>query len=336
MMKKVYILTKRGVTMKWFLCVLCLAVVLCTLSDTGQTAVTKTDHISHPVYPAVVEQNPDLPSPFSTFEGNDYVVAVTRDDKFAVIDVTLSNKRDICPQLLVDSLDFPNLAKNGLHSQASLSQLETITHRCVEEINRLGRPNGLSQAGFMAEDETINSVLLGDNALVKQLNLTHPVLATPLFHVLNMMEADLSLGRWNMANHSWENIKYFYYNEHKVFIEAEDTKGGQLSIFNDGIEGGFYIHLWYSLSKDEEAFLRTRYPHLTASEFDWLKEHLTHIHTGEMEPQYIMRYGFYEGHTFWRADPIAIAFIFGIKDLNDLDRIFGNRLYEKLSRHYSD
>lgn len=336
MIKKRFHFEKKGVTMKLFICELCLAFTLCALSDTSQTATTNLGRISHPIYPAILEQNPDLPSPCSTLDGNEYLVAVTKNDKFAIIDVTLSNQREICRQLVVDSLDFPELAQHGLHSQTSLLQLQTITHRSLEEINRLGRPNGLSQAGFMAEDETIKSVLLGDNALVKQLNLTHPMLATPLFHVLNMMEADLSLGRWNMAKHSWENIKYFYYNERKIFVEAEDTKGGQLSIFNDGIEGGFYIHLWRQLSDAEESFLQTHYSHLTASESDWLREHLTHIHTGEMEPQYIMRYGFYEGHTFWRADPIAIAFIFGIKDLNDLERIFENRLYEKLSRHFSD
>ncbi len=51
-----------------------------------------------------------------------------------------------------------------------------------------------------------------------------------------------------------------------------------------------------------------------------------------MQPQYIMRYGFYEGHTFWRADPIAISFIFGFKSLEELDVIFEGKLFKTLYR----
>ena len=40
---------------------------------------------------------------------------------------------------------------------------------------------------------------------------------------------------------------------------------------------------------------------------------LTRLRTGEMEPYYIMRYGFYEGHTEYRVDPIALAVTFGLK-----------------------
>ncbi len=47
-----------------------------------------------------------------------------------------------------------------------------------------------------------------------------------------------------------------------------------------------------------------------------------------MEPQYIMRYGFYEGHAGWRTDPIAIAFIFGLKSLSEIESSFPGRLHE--------
>ena len=62
---------------------------------------------------------------------------------------------------------------------------------------------------------------------------------------------------------------------------------------------------------------------------------ISHIHTGEMAPYYIMRYGFYEGHTAWRADPIAISFVFGIKSLSEMDRLSGHNLYTSLTRHYT-
>ena len=53
---------------------------------------------------------------------------------------------------------------------------------------------------------------------------------------------------------------------------------------------------------------------------------LSSFHTGEMVPYYIMRYGFYEGHTGYRAEPIAIAFIFGLKSLEQIESAFEGRL----------
>lgn len=62
---------------------------------------------------------------------------------------------------------------------------------------------------------------------------------------------------------------------------------------------------------------------------------LTRIHTGEMEPYYIMRYGFYEGHTRYRVDPIAISFIFGIKSLYEIEDAFNGILYQTLTEHFT-
>ena len=62
---------------------------------------------------------------------------------------------------------------------------------------------------------------------------------------------------------------------------------------------------------------------------------LTSIRTGEMEPHYIMWYGFYEGHTAWRADPLAIAFIFGLRSIEELEKAFPGRLYEVMTKHFS-
>jgi hypothetical protein len=149
-----------------------------------------------------------------------------------------------------------------------------------------------------------------------------------------MMDTDLSLDRWNMARHRWENIVYFYYNNQKVFVEAEDTKGGQKSIFDDDIEGGFYIKLWREFSERELQYLSKHYQHLAPAELAVLKTHLSVINTGEIEPQYIMRYGFYEGHTFWRTDPIAITFIFGLTSLEEIDQIANGKLYELLTTHF--
>jgi len=58
---------------------------------------------------------------------------------------------------------------------------------------------------------------------------------------------------------------------------------------------------------------------------------LGRIETGEMVPFYIMRYGFYEGHTAYRADPIAIAFIFGLRTLDEIQDTLDEDLYTLLT-----
>jgi hypothetical protein len=84
------------------------------------------------------------------------------------------------------------------------------------------------------------------------------------------------------------------------------------------------------------AYLKKHYGHLPEQEFEDFTIKLSAFNTGEMQPQYVMRYGFYEGHTFWRADPIAIAFIFGLKSLAEIDRVFPGKLHQKLFDHHSD
>ncbi len=292
--------------------------------------------LPYAIYPEVNEKQPDLPSPFTDQARIEYVVAVTKDNRFAVIPVTLSNDRWICRQLVTDSEDFPTFARTGLHTDAELDKIKTITGRPLDEITRLGRPGGLSEGGFMAADETILSVIRSDNRLVRALGLTHPDLARPLFHVLNMMDTDLNLNRWNMARHRWENIQYFFYNGHKVYVDAGDTKGGQKSIFDDGIEGGFHIKLWRELEPEELKLLEKTYGDLSPARMEKFKQLLSFINTGEIQPQYIMRYGFYEGHTYWRADPIAITFIFGLKTLPEIEGAFPGMLHTTLTAHFTE
>ena len=310
-------------------------VLLLALPCKSQIKIIQVDEIPYLVYPKVIDNKPNLPSPFVTNNQEEYVVAVTKDQKYAIINVSLNND-GICPQLIIDAKDFPELAEFGLHSEKRLNELTSITGRSLDEITELGRPNALSQAGFMAHDETILSVIKGDNRLVGKLGFKHPELAKPLFHVLNMMQADLSLNRWNMAKHKWENILYFYYNNNKVFVDVEDTKGGQKSIFDDNIEGGFYIKLWREFNLQEIQYLKQHYSHLSPDEINDLKAGLGLINAGEMQPQYIMRYGFYEGHTYWRTDPMAISFIFGLRSLPELSKLFDFKLNDILSAHYAE
>jgi hypothetical protein len=137
-----------------------------------------------------------------------------------------------------------------------------------------------------------------------------------------MILTDLSLNRWNMAAHRWETVRSFLYSGKTVLVEASDSKGGQESVFEDGLGGSFGIDIRRDLTAVEDAFLRKRYAHLSGERLTALKERLSHIQTGEMEPHYIQWYGFYEGHTAWRTDPIVIAFIFGLRSLDEIERAF--------------
>ena len=237
-------------------------------------------------------------------------------------------------QLTVDEADFPTLSSTGLHSGKELDETRTITGRAVAEITALGRPESSSGVGFMAKDEDIISVLKGDNCLVRSLGLTHPDLARPMYHMWNLVLEQTKA--FQAEQRPWADVEYFLYNGKKVFFaEINATKGWQESIFADEIMGGYHIRIHRELDAAEKALLEAKYGYLNSDQFQELIQILSHIHTGEMEPYYIMRYGFYEGHTDYRADPIAIAFIFGLKSLAEIEAAFPGKLYEVLTSHFS-
>jgi len=120
-----------------------------------------------------------------------------------------------------------------------------------------------------------------------------------------------------------------------VLVKAEGSKGWQESIFDDEILGKFQIEIWRELNQDEKIFLHEKYPDLTKDQMATLLKKLSYIHISEMAPYYIMRYGFYEGHTDYRADPIAIAWIFGLKNLEQIEAAFPSRLNEVLTQHFT-
>jgi len=290
--------------------------------------------VPHPLYPQTLDTRPEIPSPSRTADNTEVVVALTAADKWAIVPATPENSEAKTRQWMVDARDFPSLASSGLHSEKELDGAQTITGRSLAEITDLGRPGRLSTSGFMADDEDIVSVLKGDNRLVSALRLTHQELARPLFHVWNMVNADATLGRWNMAEHRWRSIKSILYNGKAVLLDAADSKGGQLSIFDDGLEGAFWIKIRRELDAREKAFLEKNYAHLTPTQTEAFVKRLSCMTTGEMQPHYILWYGFYEGHTEWRTDPIAIAFIFGLRSLEEIEAAFPGQLYKLLTLHF--
>lgn len=297
---------------------------------------------AYPCYPATLDIKPDIPSPHTTLDAVEVVTVFTKDGKYALIPVTVENGKPLNykqnqwgkgRQLEVDAGDFPALARAGLHSEAELNRTKIITGRSIVEITELGRPGRSSGAGFMSDDEDIISVLKGDNRLVKQLGLKHPQMAKPLFHIWNMIVKDVELNR---IGRFWEqHFEYVLYNAQKVFSKGGGSKGWQESLFKDEILGKFQIEIWRQPDQDEKTFLHEKYPDLTEDQMAAMLKKISHIYISEMLPYYIMRYGFYEGHTDYRADPVAIAWIFGLKSLEQIESAFAGRLDEELTQHFT-
>jgi hypothetical protein len=233
----------------------------------------------------------------------------------------------------VDADDFPTLARTGLHSETELSGTTTITGRPLAAITSEAKPGQASRTGFIAEDEDILSVTRGDNRLVARLGHTHSQLAAPLFEVFNLILRDLELYRRDLVPPN--NIATMLYDAREINIEASGGKGWQESIFADEIQGYWSIRIWREPTYGEKQYLRNHYGQLGEEQLAKLTEMLTSIHTGEMVPFYIMRYGFYEGHTHYRADPIAITNLFGLSSLEEIDTAMGGDLYGALTRHHT-
>jgi hypothetical protein len=283
------------------------------------------------VYPQTYKSHPGTPSPFRTASGEELVLAELTVGGLAYVPVTAENGDPYscaCElngkgmQLRVSD-EFPTLQRTGLHAESALDKAVGITGYPFAVIDCIARPRAFSYDGFISEDESIVAVLKGDNRLVRALGLTHPQLAIPLFHLWNLMRLNYPTG-------------CMIYNGQRVLFSGEPTRSHQESIFRDEIQGTWDISVRRELSSAEKSFLAGRYSRLYGNACEDLEARLSHLRIGEMAPFYIMRYGFYEGHTAWRADPIAISFIFGLRRIEELANAFGDDFYETLTDHYSD
>jgi hypothetical protein len=331
----------RGVLLPVVLLAAVFSMVLMASQETRTKQNTSTKE-SLEFFPHTYEQRPELPSPYTMKDGTEIVVGITKDKKFTLIPVTVAKGESLGYReedwdkiriLEVDAEDFPTLARTGLHSEVELDYTRQITGRSIAEITESGRPEGSSGWGFMGKEEDIISVLKGDNRLVKRLGLTHPQLARPLFHVWN-------IARWighksRNVGRSVGGIDYFLYNKRKVRLLNAGGRGWQYSIFNDEIWGMYHLEFSIEFDKDEKAFLQDKYSNLSGEQIADFQEILSHIHTGEMVPFYIMRYGFYEGHTGYRADPVAVSLIFGLRSLEEIENAFAGNLYKALTGHFT-
>ncbi|MEE4310424.1 MAG: hypothetical protein V2J62_01030 [candidate division KSB1 bacterium] len=298
------------------------------------------NEIRYPLYPATLDTHPDISSPYVTTSGTEMIVAVMNDGQYAIVPVTQENgdipdydrlKMGKGMQINPDSSDFPAFAETGLHADEELLSTGSITGIPVDDITASGRPDEYSRAGFMAADEDIIAVLRGDNDLVRRMELTHPDIAKPLFHVWNLVLKGIEYEKWTSDA---MDIDYILYNGRKIHLKF-GGRGWQRSIFNDGIMGAYHLEMRRELDEAEVTLLHEKYAGLTETQMNELIEKLSFIHTGEMVPYYINWYGFYEGHTSFRADPLAIASVFGLKSIEDLETHFPGRLYEVLTGHFN-
>ncbi|MBN1417982.1 MAG: hypothetical protein JXP34_04355 [Planctomycetes bacterium] len=286
---------------------------------------------SFELFPAALRERPDIPSPCRAADGREILTIRTEEGRYALVPVTIVPGATVSPweaPLEIDREDFPTLARTGRHSEIELDLTRSITGRSLAEITELGRPGRLSSDGFLAEDEDIIGVLKGDDRRVKGLGFTHAELAAPLLRICNLIR---EVSRRTRGHHLTRTV---FYGGETLRLEVELTKGGQRSIFDDGLDGAWTIEIRRDLDEKEVALLERRYAHLGRDPRDRLAEQLSRIRTGELQPFYIYRYGFYEGHTDWRTDPIAIASVFGLKGLEEIEAMFAGRLDRVLGEHF--
>lgn len=314
-----------------------------TLAQENSATEIVLSNQTYPFYPAKLDTRPKIPSPFLAENGTETIIGfMEKHNQFFIMPVTVENGEPFSyktgqmgkgDQLKVDADDFPFLAQTGFHAQIELDGTRKITDRSLAEINDAARPGRSSGAGFIAEDEDIISVFTADNRLVKKMGLTHPQSAKPLFHIWNIVRR-LHIGATQFSE-PWESVEIVFYNQKKVHLKIIGSRGWQESIFNDEILGSFHLEIWREIEADEEAFLKKNYPRLTDLEWEDFLKKLSSFHTGEMAPYYIQRYGFYEGHTEFRADPISIAFIFNLKNIWEIENAFVGKLNQILKDHFT-
>lgn len=288
------------------------------------------------VIPEYYTAKPELPSPALTEQGRELVLLKLDGGRYTYIDATVENgdpfdyKRRLYGkgnQLMADKEDFPSLAMKGLHSEEDMRDTRIITGRSVSQITVDGRPWGSSGVGFMADDETIMSVIYGDNTTVKSMGLTHPDIARPLFHLWNISR---DFGNYSIDSLTGDRMQMetIIYNGKEISLKMTGSRGWQESIFNDEILGSGHIHVYRDAEEYEMEFLENNYGDLPEDKFEELKTMLFNIHTGEMVFFYINRYGFYEGHTEYRVDPAAVALIFSLSPIEDIHSKTGGDLYK--------
>ena len=293
--------------------------------------------------PELYVEKPELPSPSISENGREMVLLKTKNNHYTWVNATLENgepfdyKKRLFGkgnQLVADVKDFPHFARKGIHTEEELRNTKTITGHSVSQITVDGRPWGSSGVGFLAEDETIMSVIYADNQTVKKLRLTHADIARPLFHFCNIIN-DFEKNSLDSLTNKRIEIEALMYNGHEVKFKTEGSRGWQESIFDDEILGTGQVEIWRDLSSGEIDFLKANYSHLSKEQLEQLQKMISWFHTSEMVFFYINRYGFYEGHTEYRPDPISVTLVFGLTSIEEAHLAVNGDLYYYFGLHFT-
>jgi hypothetical protein len=323
-------------------CLFVLLLISCN-QDRYKTTLSEITTKNLKFAPECYNENPKLASPAISETGRELVLIKTKNDRFTWMDATVENgepfnyKEQLYGkgnQVLADKEDFPHFTRRGVHSEKELINTKTITGRSVSQITVDGRPWRSSGVGFLADDETIMSVISADNRTVKKLGLTHPDIARPLFHFWNITR---DFDKFCTDPVIKERIEpdALIYNGNEVKFEIQGSRGWQESIFNDEILGTGHIKIWRELNAKEIDFLQTNYSQLSPDQFKQLQKMISWFHTSEMVFFYINRYGFYEGHNEYRPDPITVALVFGLTSIEDAHFAVGGDLYNYFNMHFT-
>jgi len=166
----------------------------------------------------------------------------------------------------------------GKNSSEVIRNLKTLNQRPIAELEKVMRPGGSSESGFLGEAESLLEVLVADNDTVTQkLKLSHAQLARPL----------LVIGNYAARHASTKPIAVSYGKE--VFqVNSALSRGFQDSPFEDETKTNATI-LITNLRTGQKLSYSLLVPHM------------------------IERYGFYEGKgTPYRVDPLKIAQVLGL------------------------
>jgi hypothetical protein len=175
-----------------------------------------------------------------------------------------------------------------VNSDDSIRQLTTLTGLTIAEIEDRARPchcskwQDCSVDGFLGENEGFITRLLEDNLFVRQKQLTHQKIAKPLF-ILATMNKDYC----HIAQETGDfKTGQCLLNKITFSVSINCTNGYQESIFNDHLRSSCIVNA-------------VKMPQRQNLSFDQV-----------LLPNYIDRYGFYEGHTIYRVAPQTIIDFF--------------------------
>ena len=171
------------------------------------------------------------------------------------------------------------------NSSSVINSLKNIAGDSIATIESKARPcaythwHDCSEGGFIDSKESFLKVLLNDAQTVSSRGFTHHQLAAPLIQMRELTEncqGGKSSGQCRLGNQVFD-------------VNVAMTLGYQESVFSDGLRSNSVVNV-----KNHDTGETIEYD-------------------GDLLPNYIDMYGFYEGHTPYRLSPEKIISFFKLK-----------------------